>query len=108
METFDNYKQLASTIILNAVNDYKRSFLHGNERGMRDGERFFSSDWFELLAAYCEELESFIDSENKIIPFLQMRALLDERERKLSNGLNENDEEIILINNMIDNLSMSV
>ena len=42
------YEDLANAIILQAVQDYRRT---NNKRALEDLERFFLSDWFSVLTS---------------------------------------------------------
>ena len=42
----DPYQELANAIVMQAVKDYR---LHDNEQELSRIERFFRSDWFNVL-----------------------------------------------------------
>lgn len=47
------YEELANAIILQAVNDYR---LHDDKRELAVIERFFRSEWFNILTNLSPEL----------------------------------------------------
>lgn len=52
----DGHRALADAIIVQAVKDYRKA-LKDDARGMcREIERFFRSEWFELLTAINPEM----------------------------------------------------
>ena len=49
MEISKCYENLAHTIIMLAVKDYKKALKNDNRRTKRECERFFRSEWFDVL-----------------------------------------------------------
>jgi hypothetical protein len=43
------YQNLATAIVLKAVEDYREALLWNNTRTLRDCEKFFRSEWFIFL-----------------------------------------------------------
>ena len=49
----DPYENLANAIVLNAVEEYRKS---NNPQLLRDLERFFRSDWYQILTSVDGEM----------------------------------------------------
>ncbi len=49
----DPYENLANAIVLNAVEEYRRS---NNPQLLRDLERFFRSEWYQVLTSVDGEM----------------------------------------------------
>lgn len=53
----DPWKDLANAIVFSGIKDYKRALVHlkrdpeskAAARGVQEGKRFLSSDWFAML-----------------------------------------------------------
>ena len=76
------FKNLASAVVLRAVNDYREAILDGNTKMARDCERFFKSKWCSFLVRIeNDDLAEKIKSETLAFKDLAFDAF-DRKERE--------------------------